>query len=83
MMVNEIENNYRVNNEKMTKSNSSEYKKKIIRSTPADNNILDTELVVPLKFLSNFWRSLHFSLINWKIEFDLLWSRNSIISEIS
>ena len=83
MMVNGIENDYRVNNEKMTKSNSSEYQTKIIRSTPTDNNILDTELVVPLKFLSNFWRSLHFRLINWKIEFDLLWSRNSIISEIS
>ena len=30
---------------------------------PADNNRLDTEVVVPLKSLSNFWRSLDLPLI--------------------
>ena len=31
---------------------------KIIGSTPNDNTILHTEFVVPLKYLSNIWRSL-------------------------
>ena len=37
-------------------------------------NILDTEVVAPLKSLSNFWRSLDLSFINCKIELDLSWS---------
>ena len=57
-------NNYRINNNKSTTSKSFEYKTKIIRRTPNDNNVLDAEVVVPLKYLSNFWRSLNFPLIN-------------------
>ena len=41
-----------------------------IVSTPDDNNTLDIEFVVPLKYLSTFWGSLDFSLINCEIEFD-------------
>ena len=44
--------NYRINNKKTT-NKSFEYKTKIIGSTPADNT-LDTEVVAPLKYLSNF-----------------------------
>ena len=55
----------------------------MIESTPADNNILDTDVVVPLKYLSNFWRSLGLLIINCEIELDLSWSRHCIISEIS
>ena len=42
-----------------------------------------TEVVVPIKYLSNFWRSLDLSLIECKIELDLRWARNCVISEIS
>ena len=35
--------------------------------------------MVPLKYLSNFWRTLEMPLINCKIEFILTWSRNSVI----
>ena len=63
--------NYRVNNQKIAASKSFEYKTKITGSTPDDNNILDTEVVVPLKYLSNFWRYLDLPLINWEIKLDL------------
>ena len=46
--------NYRLDNSKTVTSKSFEYKTKITWSTPDDNNILDTEVVVPLKYLSNF-----------------------------
>ena len=39
---------------------------------PDDNNILDAEVVFPLKYLSHFGRSLDFPLINCEIELDFL-----------
>ena len=45
-------------------------KTKILGTTPDNNSRLDTEVVFPLKYLSNFWRSLDLSLINCKIAFD-------------
>ena len=51
--------------------------------TPANNNRLDTKVVVSLKNLSNFWKSLGSTLINCKTELDLSWSKSCIISEIS
>ena len=45
--------------------------------------ILDAEVVVPLKYLSNFWRSLDLLLINCEMKLDLLWSKYCILSEIS
>ena len=44
----------KVNNGKTTTSKFFEYKSKIIESTPANNNILDTDVDVPLKYLINF-----------------------------
>ena len=32
---------------------------------------LNTEVTSPLKYLSNFWRSLDLLLINWEVELDL------------
>ena len=55
-----------INNNKTTISESLEYKTKIIGSTPNNNNndhILDAEVVVPLKYFSNFWKSLDLLLI--------------------
>ena len=63
-------NNNRINNNKTIRSKSFEYKTKIIGSMPNNNNILDAE-VVPLKYLSKFWRSLDLRLINCEIELDL------------
>ena len=42
---------------------------------------LNTEATIPLKYLSNFWRSLDLALINCKLELDLKWSRNCVLIE--
>ena len=52
-------------------SKSFEYKTEIIGRTPDDNNMLNAEVVVPLKYLSYFWRFLDLLLINCEIELDL------------
>ena len=61
---------YGIGNRKTVTSKSLEYNTKITGSTPA-GNLLDTEVVVPSKSLSNFCRYLYLSLINCKIELDL------------
>ena len=48
--------NYRINNNKTITSKSFHFKTKIIGNTPTDNNSLGTEVVAPLKYLSNFSR---------------------------
>ena len=41
--------------------------------------VKDTKIVVSLKYLSNFWRSLEMSLINCKIHLDLNWIEDCIL----
>ena len=38
------------------------------------------KIVAPLKYLSNFWRSLEIPLINCKVELSLKWYENCILS---
>ena len=80
--VNNVARN-KINNNKTIKSKPFEYKAKLVGITPNNNNILDAEVVVRLKYFSNFWRSLDLPLINCEIELDLSWSKECIISEIS
>ena len=40
----------------------------------------ETKVVIPLKYLSNFWRSLNIPLINCEIELILTWSKNCVFS---
>ena len=54
---------------------SFDYKKKIIGTTPADNNTLDTEAVILLKYLRNFLGFLNLRLINCEAELDLSWQK--------
>ena len=71
-----------MNNNKTIASKSFEYETKLIGSTPDNNNnTLNAEVMVPLKYLSNFWKCLDLPLINYEIELDLLWSKECIISE--
>ena len=49
----------KINNNKTITSKSFEYTTKLIGRTPNSSNILDAKVVVLLKYLSNFWRSLH------------------------
>ena len=54
-----------------------------IRHKEQGNSRLDTKVVVPIKYFSNFKRSFDLSLIDGKIELDLSRTRNCLISEIS
>ena len=40
----------------------------------------NVKIVVPLKYLSNFWRSLEMPLIKCKVEFSLKWYEECILS---
>ena len=50
----EVVANRRLKNTKITISKSFAYKTKIIWRTPTNNRRLNTKVVVPLKYLSNF-----------------------------
>ena len=65
---------YRTNNEKTITSKSFQCKTKLIGNTSAVNSRLGAEGVVPLKYLSNLWRSLDLPLVNCEIELYLPWS---------
>ena len=38
------------------------------------------KIAVPLKYLSNFWRSLEMSLINCKVELSLKWYETCLLT---
>ena len=40
----------------------------------------ETEVVIPLKHLSNFWRSLNIPLINCEVELILTWPKNYVLA---
>ena len=44
-----------------------------------DDGIIHVQIMVPLKYLSSFWRTLEIPLINCEIELLLTCSRNSVI----
>ena len=44
------------------------------------NNV---KIVVPLKYLSNFWRHLDIPLINCKVELILSWFKNCVLIDKS
>ena len=43
----------------------------------------ETEVFIPLKHLSNFWKSLNIPLINCEIELILTWSKNCILADMT
>ena len=47
--------------------------------TNDDGGIDNVEIMVPLKYLSNFWKTLKMPLINREVELFLTWSANSVI----
>ena len=55
------------------------YKSKLISGTD-DNNINNVKLVIPLKYVSNFFRSLEMPLVNCKIDLELTWHKDCMIS---
>ena len=55
------------------------YKSKGIKGTD-DNNVNNVKLVVPLKYVSNFFRSLEIPLVNCKIDLELKWHKDCMIA---
>ena len=53
---------------------------KITGNTPADRNTKNVEIIVKLKYLSNFWRTLEISLMNWEFNLILTWSSTCVIT---
>ena len=43
----------------------------------------EIEVVIPLKHLSNFWRSLNIPLINSEGELILSWSKNCVLADMT
>ena len=55
-------------------------KVKITGNTPPDGNTKDVEIIEPLKYLSNFWRTLEMPLINCEVNLILTWSKDCAIT---
>ena len=75
----------------LTAINSSSFKYKIklldnvteVAGNAAGVRKLNVKVVVPLKYLSNFFRSLEMSLINCKIKLNLTWKKECVLSNIT
>ena len=57
-------------------SKSFDYKTNITGKLEGNNTEKEVKIVVPLKYFSNFWRTLDMSLINRKINLILTWAEN-------
>ena len=48
--------------------------------TPNNGNTKDVEIIVSLKYLSNFWRTREMPLINCEVNLILTWSKDCVIT---
>ena len=65
-------------------SESFKYKTNIVGKTPQNNDSLtNAKVVIPLKYLSNFWKSLNIPLINCEVELILTWSKNCVLADMT
>ena len=60
-------------------TDSFNFKAKITGQTGDDGKVNNVEIMVSLKHLSNFWRTLEMPLINCKVNLISTWSTNSVI----
>ena len=67
-------------NNNLANSESFKFKVIITGKTPAVDNEKDVEIMVPLKYLSNFWRTLEMPLINSEVNLILTWSSTCVIT---
>ena len=61
-------------------SKSFDFKASITGKLEGSNTKKEAEIVVPLKYLSNFWRLLDIPLINSEINLFLTWSENYVFT---
>ena len=71
-----------INDLTIDNSNSFKYKVSLLGNPVVANNIarINAKVVVPLKYLSNFFRSLEMPLINCKIKLNLTWKKECVLS---
>ena len=74
----EIVNNADVSND--DNAPSFKYKASIIGNTEDNGRKNGVKIAVPLKYLSNFWKSLEIPLINCKVELSLNWIERCLLS---
>ena len=67
-------------NDNVADSESFNSKVKITGKTPEAGNAKDVEIIVPLKYLSNLWRTLEMPLINCEVNLILTWSKDCVIT---
>ena len=67
-------------NDNLANSESFKSKAKITGKTPENGNTKDVEIVVPLKYLSNFLRTLEMPLINCEVNLILAWPKDYVIT---
>ena len=67
-------------NDNLADSESFKSTIKITGKTPNDDNEKDFQIMVPLKYLSNFWRTLEMPLINCEVNLILMWSSTCVIT---
>ena len=64
----------------MADSKSFKSKVEITGKTSADENTKNVEIIVPLKYLSNSWRTLEMPSINCEVNLILTWSKDCVIT---
>ena len=67
-------------NDNLTDSESFKFNMKITGNTPNDDNTKDVEIIVPLKYLSNFLRTFEMPLINFEVNLILTRSSTGVIT---
>ena len=67
-------------NDSIADSESFKSKVKITGKIPDEGNTKIVKIIVPLKYLSNFWRTLEMPLINCEVNLELTWSRDCVIT---
>ena len=73
-------NTYNVD-EKITNDDGNEVDNPKYDANKAGKN--ETEVVIPVKYLNNFWRSLNIALINCVVELILTWSKNCVLANMT
>ena len=67
-------------NDNLTDPESFKSKIKITGNTPADGNTKNVEIIIPLKYLNNFWRTLEMPLIDCEVNLILTRSSTCVIN---
>ena len=72
-----------INNADVTNDDNApsfKHKASLIGNTEANGTKNEVKIAVPLKYLSNFWRSLEMPLINCKVELSLKWYETCLLT---